>query len=61
VAIAAAMSQPWADVVLLGAVTTQQLLSNVSALNLVGRIINLPSVAQTPAEYWTRRSNLSWQ
>jgi hypothetical protein len=36
-------------------------LSNVSALNLVGRIINLPSVAQTPAEYWTRRSNLSWQ
>jgi aryl-alcohol dehydrogenase-like predicted oxidoreductase len=61
VAIAAAMSQPWADVVLSGAVTTQQLLSNVIALNLVGRIINLPSVAQTPAEYWTRRSNLSWQ
>jgi aryl-alcohol dehydrogenase-like predicted oxidoreductase len=61
VAIAAAMSQPWADVVLSGAVTTQQLLSNVSALNLVGRIINLPSVAQTPAEYWTRRVTLSWQ
>jgi aryl-alcohol dehydrogenase-like predicted oxidoreductase len=61
VAIAAAMSQPWADVVLSGAVTTQQLLSNVSALNLVGRIIDLPSVAQTSAEYWTRRSTLSWQ
>jgi aryl-alcohol dehydrogenase-like predicted oxidoreductase len=61
VAIAAAMSQPWADVVLSGAVTTQQLLSNVSAQRLVGKMIGIPSVAQTPAEYWTRRSALSWQ
>jgi aldo/keto reductase family protein len=55
VAIAAAMSQPWADVVLSGAVTTQQLLSNVSAQRLLGKMIGIPSVAQTPAEYWTRR------
>jgi aryl-alcohol dehydrogenase-like predicted oxidoreductase len=61
VAIAAATSQPWADVVLSGAVTKQQLLSNVSAVNLVGKMVDIPSVTQTPAEYWTRRTALSWQ
>jgi aryl-alcohol dehydrogenase-like predicted oxidoreductase len=61
VAIAAALSQPWADVVLSGAVTTQQLSANVSAHRLVGKVNDIPGVAQTPEEYWTRRSALSWQ
>ena len=35
--------------------------SGVRYVDAARRIINLPSVAQTPAKYWTRRSTLSWQ
>jgi aryl-alcohol dehydrogenase-like predicted oxidoreductase len=59
VAIAAALAQPWVDVVLSGAVTTEQLRSNVSAVDVA--VGNLPHLAETPAEYWARRSALQWQ
>jgi aryl-alcohol dehydrogenase-like predicted oxidoreductase len=58
VAIAAALSQPWAHVVLSGAVTTEQLASNLRALDVDA--IDLPALAQDPNEYWTVRHALRW-
>ena len=59
-ALAAALSQPWADVVLSGAVTTTQLHSNLqtSATNIPTE--GLPDIALTPVEYWSRRGALAW-
>jgi aryl-alcohol dehydrogenase-like predicted oxidoreductase len=59
-AIAAAVHQPWADVVLSGAVTPDQLRSNLSA---IGRpeAADIPSIAMTRDIYWERRSELGWQ
>ena len=61
ISIAAAIAQPWADVVLSGAVTTDQLRSNLHAIELAGSATGFPHVAQTPAEYWSRRRALAWQ
>jgi aryl-alcohol dehydrogenase-like predicted oxidoreductase len=61
VALAAALSQPWADVVLSGAVTVAQLESNLAAIELSQCATEWPHVAETPAQYWTRRSERSWQ
>jgi aryl-alcohol dehydrogenase-like predicted oxidoreductase len=60
IAIAAALANPWVDVILSGAVTGEQLQSNLSALDLALDPSALPSVAQLPAEYWTARSKLPW-
>jgi aryl-alcohol dehydrogenase-like predicted oxidoreductase len=60
-AIATALSQHWADVVLSGAVTFEQLDSNLNAVRLAGRIGNLPMSAETATEYWARRSALAWK
>jgi aryl-alcohol dehydrogenase-like predicted oxidoreductase len=59
-AIAAALSQPWADVVLSGAVTVDQLNGHIEALAL--EEIDLPpgSIAEQPARYWQRRAELAW-
>lgn len=62
-AIAAALSQPWADVVLSGAVTSDQLLSNATALGVVLReedTTALGGLTESADEYWTRRSSLPW-
>lgn len=59
-AIAAAVAQPWADVVLTGAVTPAQLASNVAALALAPQVVDLPPIALEPRAYWERRSALSW-
>jgi aryl-alcohol dehydrogenase-like predicted oxidoreductase len=59
-AIAAALSQPWAHVVLSGAVTTAQLHSHLSALALSDVGLDLPSIAEPPATYWQRRATLPW-
>ena len=48
VAIAAAVSQPWADVVLSGAVTGDQLISNLAALDHRSAVDDLPSIALPP-------------
>lgn len=58
VALAAALAQPWADTVLSGAAGTGQLTSNLAALD-VGAV-DLPDLAEPPAEYWRRRSALAW-
>jgi aryl-alcohol dehydrogenase-like predicted oxidoreductase len=63
VAIAAALAQPWADVVLSGAVTPDQLRSNVAALDLELTTVDLDrfaDLAEDPTTYWATRSHLAW-
>ncbi|TCO35476.1 aryl-alcohol dehydrogenase-like predicted oxidoreductase [Kribbella steppae] len=55
-AIGAAAAQPWADVVLSGASTAEQLASNL-AHQTAGP---LTEFVQQPDEYWTERSTLPW-
>ncbi|MFB9993614.1 aldo/keto reductase [Deinococcus oregonensis] len=62
-ALAAALAQPWADTVLSGATTKQQLHSNLSALNLkLGpeELDALQDVQQAPATYWQERAGMAW-
>jgi aryl-alcohol dehydrogenase-like predicted oxidoreductase len=62
-ALAAAMAQPWADVALSGAVTIEQLQSNLLALDIVldrEAIGALEGLAEDPASYWQTRSRLKW-
>jgi aryl-alcohol dehydrogenase-like predicted oxidoreductase len=59
-AMGAALAQPWADVVLSGAVTAAQLNSNVAALALARSVDGLPSIAIDPQRYWASRSALAW-
>ena len=61
VALAAALSQPWADVVLSGAVTAGQLESNLKAIALARESADWPDVGESPKDYWARRSALVWQ
>ena len=62
-ALAAALAQPWADIVLSGAVTMEQLRSNVRALDIgldPAAIGALAGLAEDPATYWQTRSSLKW-
>ena len=61
VALGAVLSQPWADVVLSGAVTTVQLESNVKAVGFARGNDDWPDIAEPTADYWARRSALTWQ
>ena len=63
VAIAGVLAQPWADVVLSGAVTPEQLASNVGALALHmdgAQLARLREIAEEPPTYWATRSGLAW-
>jgi aryl-alcohol dehydrogenase-like predicted oxidoreductase len=61
-ALAAALTQPWADVVLSGAATVPQLRSNLAALDegeqLDGDL--LATLAVDPQIYWRQRSAMRW-
>jgi aryl-alcohol dehydrogenase-like predicted oxidoreductase len=62
-ALAAVLAEPWADVVLSGAATVDQLRSNLAALELEldeGLDAELASLAEDPARYWEERSALPW-
>jgi aryl-alcohol dehydrogenase-like predicted oxidoreductase len=62
-ALAAALSQPWATIVLSGAATSEQLRSNVAALDAAWDEETaeiLASLAEPPTIYWQERSNLDW-
>ena len=62
-ALAAALAQPWADIVLSGAVTMEQLRSNVRALDIgldPAAMGALAGLAEDPATYWQTRSSLKW-
>ena len=66
VALAAILVQPWSDVVLSGAATGEHLLSNLRAVEVVPQLDDgevsglIEAFAEPPSEYWTKRSNLSW-
>ena len=60
VALAAALAQPWADVVLSGATTVEQLDSNLRALTLRGDFSALSSLTEPPDAYWQTRAGLAW-
>lgn len=60
VALAAALAQPWADVVLSGATTVEQLQSNLAALRLTPNLGALDGLAQPPERYWGERAGLAW-
>jgi len=62
-ALAAAIHQPWADIVLSGAARTDHLRSNVAALDVAyDAEANdaLKSLAESPEAYWQRRDELAW-
>jgi aryl-alcohol dehydrogenase-like predicted oxidoreductase len=59
IALAAALANPWATVVLSGAVTTSQLRANISAL-AVGDLPSL-DLAEPPGAYWAARSARPWR
>jgi aryl-alcohol dehydrogenase-like predicted oxidoreductase len=62
-ALAAALAQPWADVVLSGAVTGEQLASNLGALDVAldeGAEVRLRTLDEPAEEYWARRGQLAW-
>jgi aryl-alcohol dehydrogenase-like predicted oxidoreductase len=64
VALAAALAQPWADVVLLGAVTEAQLRSNLGALELLEGVESpaaIPELREEPEAYWRTRAALPWR
>lgn len=63
VAIAAALAQPWASVVLSGAATQEQLDANLGALSIslsVSDWEELHTLAEAPEVYWSTRSRLPW-
>lgn len=58
VALACAMAQPFADVVLLGAASVSQLRSNLKAQQKVAP--DMTEWAEDVRQYWQHRSRLSW-
>src|SRR4051794_10429848 len=58
-ALAAALAQPWADVVLSGAATVEALRSNLRARELAPPG-ELPELIEDSAAYWALRSSLPW-
>lgn len=63
VALAAVLAQPFVDVALSGAATREQLVSNLSAVDVVwskeldDRFV---AFAEKPDDYWAKRSSLKW-
>jgi aryl-alcohol dehydrogenase-like predicted oxidoreductase len=62
-AIAAALAQPWADLVLLGPTTIGQLQSNLKSLEVrlsADELRQLDGMREDPARYWAARARLPW-
>jgi aryl-alcohol dehydrogenase-like predicted oxidoreductase len=62
-ALASALAQPWADVVLSGASTSEQLDSNLKAATVAWddrAEAALQALAEPAHEYWTTRARLAW-
>jgi aryl-alcohol dehydrogenase-like predicted oxidoreductase len=62
-ALAAVLAQPWADVVLSGAATVEQLGSNVAAMSIAwdaAAADALGGLAESPQKYWGTRGRLAW-
>jgi aryl-alcohol dehydrogenase-like predicted oxidoreductase len=64
VAIAAVLAKPWVDVVLSGAVTVEQLESNLGAADLeldADELAALAALRESADEYWAARSARAWE
>ncbi len=64
VALAAIAARPWADVLLSGAATVDQLEENLSAVRVEltpAQLQRLAALAEPPREYWAARSRLAWR
>lgn len=62
-ALAAVLAQPWADITLSGAVSTDQLASNLGALTVKwdgAASAELATLAEPAGTYWATRSALAW-
>jgi aryl-alcohol dehydrogenase-like predicted oxidoreductase len=62
-AVAAALSQPWVTRVLSGAVTAQQVVSNVASAQVTlpdDVLEEVGTLAEDPQSYWAARSRRSW-
>jgi len=63
IALAAVLNQPWADVVLSGAATPEQLVSNLAALDVVvdnPLQARLRHLSEPSERYWSERARLPW-
>ncbi|MEO6797452.1 MAG: aldo/keto reductase [Candidatus Dormibacter sp.] len=63
IAVAAALANPWADVVLSGAVSGAQVASNASAVDLrldPEAVAAVTARAEPPQQYWRERSQRAW-
>jgi aryl-alcohol dehydrogenase-like predicted oxidoreductase len=63
VALAAVLANPWADVVLSGAVTPAQLGSNLAAPHVelnAAELEELAALAEPPDRFWRHRATLTW-
>ena len=61
--IAAALAQPWVDVVLSGAAAVSHLHANLAALEVPPDALpldELTTLAETPETYWKKRAALDW-
>jgi aryl-alcohol dehydrogenase-like predicted oxidoreductase len=58
-ALAAALEQPWATVVLSGAASVDTLRSNLAARD-VAEVPPLDELREDPQAYWSRRSAMAW-
>jgi aryl-alcohol dehydrogenase-like predicted oxidoreductase len=60
IALAAALAQPWSDVVLSGASTPAMLDSNLGALALSVDADEFADLVEPANQYWSARSELAW-
>jgi aryl-alcohol dehydrogenase-like predicted oxidoreductase len=63
IALAHVLAQPWADLVLLGPASVEQLLANLRGASVrlgAGDTAELAKLARDPATYWGERSALPW-
>ena len=60
VALAAALAQPWADTVLLGPASVDQLRANLAAARVTLAEDELSGLAGDPEDYWAARGALAW-
>ncbi len=63
IALAAALAQPWADIVLLGSAGVEQLRANLAASDVhlePAELDELATLAEPPTDYWAERGALPW-
>ncbi|MCE6998945.1 aldo/keto reductase [Saccharothrix sp. S26] len=61
IALAAVRAQPWADVVLSGAASPDQLHANLKARDVDLQPDDLDACAEPPERYWATRASLAWE